>query len=247
MTNDIVITGMSATVDGHRILRDIDLRIKAGSIVCIIGPSGAGKSTLLRCLNGLVPVDVGSIDYGDYCITSGEQSDATLLRRNIAMVFQQFNLWPHRTVLQNVTDAPIIVMGQDRSEAEKEAHALLRRIGLEGYADAYPSALSGGQQQRVAIVRALAMQPTALLLDEVTSSLDPELKREVLAAIRDVALEKKRTIVMATHEIGFARNIADEMVFMDQGRIVERGATAKLLAHPSHERTRRFLAALLEE
>lgn len=237
----------------HAVLNGIDLDVSQGEVVVILGPSGSGKSTFLRCINHLETMDRGSIEVG------GEQIGYRLRgqrlvhlsgravarqRGRVGMVFQQFNLYPHMTVLQNIVEAPIGVHGQARAEAEASARALLETVGLAEKAAAYPRQLSGGQQQRVAIARALAIRPRLLLFDEPTSALDPELVGEVLTTMRDLA-RQGLTMIVVTHEIGFAREAADRVVFVDGGRIVEQGAPAAILVEPEHPRTRAFLARFL--
>ncbi len=212
-------------------------------MVCVIGPSGSGKSTLLRCLNLLERPTEGRVFIGDDEITApGAPVDA--LRSRLGMVFQSFNLFPHRTVLDNLTMAPMSVRGADRAEARERARAMLDRVGLADKASEHPARLSGGQQQRVAIARALAMDPEAMLFDEVTSALDPELVKDVLAVMRELA-EAGMTMIVVTHEMGFAREVGDRLLFMDEGAIVEEGVPAEVLSAPREERTRRFLSRVL--
>jgi polar amino acid transport system ATP-binding protein len=227
----------------NEVLRGVDLDVAPGEVVCVIGPSGSGKSTLLRCLNLLERPTSGKVFLGDDELTApGVSVDA--LRRRLGMVFQQFNLFPHRTVLDNVALAPVTVLGRDKGEARADAWELLRQVGLADKAAEHPARLSGGQQQRVAIARALAMKPEAMLFDEVTSALDPELVKDVLAVIRQLA-EAGMTMVVVTHEMGFAREVGDRVVFMDEGVIVEEGIPAEVLGAPKAERTRRFLSRVL--
>ena len=234
------------------VLRGIDLEVRRGEIVVMIGPSGSGKSTFLRCINHLEPIDAGEIrlegELVGYYRKNGElweQSDREVARtrRRIGMVFQQFNLFQHLTALQNVSYGPRRVLGLRREEAEDRAMALLRRVGLEDFAKSYPSRLSGGQQQRVAIARALAMDPTLMLFDEPTSTLDPELVGEVLAVMMDVA-QQGMTMVVVTHEMDFARHVGDTLVVIDGGRVIERGPCAAVINSPSHERTAAFLKSV---
>jgi polar amino acid transport system ATP-binding protein len=224
-----VINGLALTVEEHQ-------------VVCLIGPSGSGKSTLLRCINGLEPIDAGEIlVHGDRI--SGPGVDVNSLRRDIGIVFQGYNLFPHMTVLENVTLAPIRVLRQPRREAEDRAMALLERFGLAHKAAEYPDRLSGGQQQRVAIVRALAMDPMVLLLDEITSALDPELVSEVLNIVRDLAHDGM-TMLLATHEMGFAREVASKVCFLCDGVVCEEGPPEQIFGDPRQERTRAFLRSI---
>ena len=227
-----------------QVLSGIDLDVEEHQVVCLIGPSGCGKSTLLRCLNGLEEINDGEIRLiGDRI--SGPGVDLNALRRDIGIVFQSFNLFPHMTVLENVMLAPVRVLGMDRGEAESRAMALIRRIGLEAKAGAYPDQLSGGQQQRVAIVRALVMGPMVMLLDEITSALDPELVSEVLNIVRDLA-EQGMTMLLATHEMSFAREVASKVCFLQKGVIHEEGPPEQIFGDPREERTRAFLSRIIE-
>jgi polar amino acid transport system ATP-binding protein len=221
------------------VLRGVDLVVEEHEVVCLIGASGSGKSTLLRCVNLLEEIDAGRIVVGGEEITA-VGVDVDRIRRQIGIVFQSFNLFPHMRVVDNVALAPHRVLGRARAQAEADARTLLARFGLEDKADDYPDRLSGGQQQRVAIVRALAMEPRLLLLDEVTSALDPELIAEVLDVIRELAAGGM-TMVIATHEMGFARDIANRVCFLDGGRILEQGAPDQIFRAPVEDRTRRFL------
>ncbi|HET9323084.1 MAG TPA: amino acid ABC transporter ATP-binding protein [Gaiellaceae bacterium] len=226
------------------VLRGIDLAVEEHGVVCLIGASGSGKSTLLRCVNLLEPIDAGQI------LVAGEEVtvpgvDANRVRRGIGIVFQAFNLFPHMTVLRNVTLAPREVLGLSKADAEAQALELLGRFGLADRAEDYPDRLSGGQQQRVAIVRALAMRPELMLLDEVTSALDPELVGEVLNVIRDLAAAGM-TMLIATHEMGFAREIADRVCFLDGGIILEQGPPERIFSEPEEPRTRQFLQRIVE-
>jgi polar amino acid transport system ATP-binding protein len=229
------------------VLRGIDLEVDRGGVVCVIGPSGSGKSTLLRCINLLEPPDEGRIELEGQEITRGgaHAGDIDFVRRRVGIVFQQFNLFPHKSAIKNVSLAQEKVLGRKPEEAEAKAQALMTRVGLADKLDEYPERLSGGQQQRVAIARALAMDPHVMLFDEVTSALDPELVKEVLDVMRELA-DEGMTMVVVTHEMGFAREVCDRIVFMDDGVIVERGAPAQVLDNPREERTKRFLGLVLE-
>jgi polar amino acid transport system ATP-binding protein len=234
------------------VLKGIDLDVQRGEVVCILGPSGSGKSTLLRCVNLLEPPEDGEIllESQDICkgpgSGSGEQSwNLDFVRQRVGMVFQQFNLFPHKTVLENVTMAPERVLGRSSSEAREKGKALLERVGLADKLAQYPERLSGGQQQRVAIARALAMEPHVMLFDEVTSALDPELVKEVLDTMRELASEGM-TMLVVTHEMGFAREVGAQVVFMDGGVIVEQGKPAEVLENPQEERTKQFLGLVLD-
>ena len=239
MTSAVKLENVHKSFDKVEVLRGIDLAVSEHEVVCLIGASGSGKSTLLRCVNLLEPIDEGRILIrGEDVTASGV--DANRVRRGIGIVFQAFNLFPHMSVLDNVTLGPRKVLGVSRSDAESEARELLARFGLSDKADEYPDRLSGGQQQRAAIVRALAMRPQLLLLDEVTSALDPELVGEVLDVIRELAAGGM-TMVIATHEMGFAREIASEVCFLEAGVILERGTPSEIFSSPSEPRTREFL------
>jgi polar amino acid transport system ATP-binding protein len=228
----------------NEVLKGIDLTVAPHEVVCLIGASGSGKSTLLRCVNLVEPIDSGRVVVEGEEITAAGV-DTNRIRRGIGIVYQSFNLFPHMTVLRNITLAPREALGTDRAEAEKDARALLERFGLLDKQDEYPDRLSGGQQQRVAIVRALAMHPQLMLLDEVTSALDPELVAEVLAVIRELAREGM-TMLIATHEMGFARDIADRVCFLEAGRILEQGRPERIFTAPEHTRTRQFLGRIIE-
>jgi polar amino acid transport system ATP-binding protein len=237
------IEGLRKSFGKNLVLHGIDLSVREHEVVCLIGASGSGKSTLLRCLNLLEPVDAGRI------VVAGEEItrrgvDVNRVRRRIGIVFQAFNLFPHMTVLENVTLAPRLTLRQGRREAEEQARVLLGRFGLSEKVEAYPDHLSGGQQQRVAIVRALAMQPRLMLLDEVTSALDPELVAEVLDVIRELAAGGM-TMVIATHEMGFARDIATRVCFLDDGVILEQGSAEEMFGSPREPRTQQFLQRIL--
>lgn len=226
------------------VLRGLNMQVNEHQVVCLIGPSGCGKSTLLRCINGLEEIQGGEIKLnGDR--VSGPGVDLNRLRQQVGIVFQSFNLFPHMSVLENVTLAPRKVLHQDKHEADSKAMVLLRRIGLEAKALDYPDRLSGGQQQRVAIVRALAMEPKLMLLDEITSALDPELVAEVLNIVRDLALQGM-TMLLATHEMGFAREVASKVCFLYEGVVHEEGPPDQIFGNPKHERTRGFLRRIIE-
>jgi len=230
---------------GHlRVLRGVNLNVDEHQVVCLIGPSGCGKSTLLRCINGLEKIQGGEIRLMDDRV-SGPGVDLNRLRQNVGIVFQSFNLFPHMSVLENVTLAPLKVLKQPREEAEAKAMALLKRIGMDAKAREYPDRLSGGQQQRVAIVRALAMEPKVMLLDEITSALDPELVSEVLNIVRDLA-HQGMTMLLATHEMGFAREVASKVCFLYEGVVHEEGPPAQIFGDPREERTRAFLKRIIE-
>lgn len=232
----------------NTVINDVSLTVGEGEVAAIIGPSGAGKSTLLRCINLLENPDSGSIRVGDTLIKAGERvgaKDLALLRRNAGMVFQSFNLFPHLTVLRNVSLAQERVLGRGRKEADKVSADLLERVGLADKAKQYPNRCSGGQQQRIAIARALALEPNVMLFDEPTSALDPELGLEVLAVMKELALEGM-TMVVVTHEMQFAREVGDHLIVMAEGAILEEGAPEDIFSAPSHSRTRQFLRAVLE-
>lgn len=227
----------------HRVLHGVDLDVAKGEVVCLIGPSGSGKSTLLRCINALEAYDGGTINVFGETVQRGSKT-VHALRSRMGMVFQRFNLFPHRTVLENVMEGPVYVKGEPLQQAREEALALLDKVGLSAKADAYPEQLSGGQQQRVAIARALAMKPDAMLFDEPTSALDPELVGEVLKVIQTLA-EEGRTMLMVTHEMGFARQVSSQVLFLHQGRVEEQGA-ADILDQPNSERLQQFLSNRLK-
>jgi polar amino acid transport system ATP-binding protein len=237
------VAGLRKAYGAKVVLHDVDLAVERHDVVCLIGASGSGKSTLLRCLNLLEPVDDGEIWFGGEEVTD-PRVDPRRVRARMGMVFQSFNLFPHMTVLDNVTLAPRKVHGLGRGEAEQRARELLVRFGLADKADEHPDRLSGGQQQRVAMVRALATGPELVLLDEVTSALDPELVGEVLDIVRDMA-EAGTTLVLATHEMAFAREVASRVCFLDAGVILEQGPPAQVLGDPVEERTRQFLRRVL--
>jgi polar amino acid transport system ATP-binding protein len=240
----VSISGLTKRFGHNEVLRDVDLTIDLHNVVCLIGASGSGKSTLLRCLNLLEPVDAGTIVIDGETVTNGKV-DVNALRRRIGIVFQSFNLFPHMTVMQNIVLAPRKTQGLSKHEAETKARELLGRIGLLDKADEYPDRLSGGQQQRVAIVRALAMDPKLMLLDEITSALDPQLVADVLNLVGELA-ESGMTMVIATHEMSFAREVADKVCFLDAGSILEEGPPSEIFSSPREERTRAFLGRVLE-
>jgi polar amino acid transport system ATP-binding protein len=227
------------------VLRGVDLEVQKGEVVCVLGPSGSGKSTLLRCINLLAPPSPGQILLEGKEITGRGGEGLDYVRQRVGMVFQQFNLFPHKSAMDNVRLAQEKVLGRSREEARDKSEALLRRVGLADKLDEYPDRLSGGQQQRVAIARALAMDPHVMLFDEVTSALDPELIKEVLDVMRELAAEGM-TMIVVTHEIGFAREVGTRVVFMDGGVIVEEGPPAEVLDNPKEERTKQFLGLVLE-
>lgn len=245
----IVVDKLSKHFNGVPVLKNIDLRVEPGEVVAIIGPSGSGKTTFLRCLNLLETPDSGRIQVGDIEIDASrplarQQELIRRLRQQVGFVFQNFNLFPHRTALENVVEGPIVVKKVPRDDALELGRRLLAKVGLAGKEEAWPRRMSGGQQQRVAIARALAMEPQVILFDEPTSALDPELVGEVLATIRSLA-EEKRTMIIVTHEMQFARDVANRVVFFDKGVIVEQGEAKALFAAPKEERTRQFLSKFL--
>ena len=243
MTEALVVERLSKSFGTHQVLRDIDLTVEEHEVVALIGASGSGKSTLLRCINLLEPLDAGRIFLGGEEIT--HPKDFNAVRRRIGIVFQSYNLFPHMSVLRNVTLAPHDALGLSWREAEERATALLERFGLADKRSEFPDRLSGGQQQRVAIVRALAMHPELMLFDEVTSALDPELVAEVLEVIRELAAGGM-TMILATHEMSFARDIADRVCFLDAGRILEEGTPETIFTAPREERTQQFLQRIIE-
>ncbi|MGV8804353.1 MAG: amino acid ABC transporter ATP-binding protein [Polaromonas sp.] len=243
MDEVIRVKGLTKLFGQLAVLRGIDCSIKASEVVCVIGPSGSGKSTFLRCLNGLEDASGGEVLVHGVSVHD-PKTDVDALRSEIGMVFQRFNLFPHKTVLENITLAPTKVRGLTGAQARTRASELLAKVGLESKIDAYPNQLSGGQQQRVAIARALAMQPRIMLFDEPTSALDPEMVGEVLAVMQDLA-EEGMTMVVVTHEMGFARQVADRVIFIDEGLIVEQGLPAAIFDQPQEERTRKFLSKVL--
>jgi polar amino acid transport system ATP-binding protein len=236
--------GITKSFDRIEVLRGVDLTVASHEVVCLIGASGSGKSTLLRCVNLLEPVDAGRIFLHGEEIGTG-MADENAVRRRIGIVFQAFNLFPHMTVLENITLGPVRALGRSRPEATAQADEVLERFGLGAKRNEYPDRLSGGQQQRVAILRALAMNPEVMLLDEVTSALDPELIAEVLNLVRELAAGGM-TMIIATHEMGFAREIADRVCFLDDGVILEEGAPDRIFAAPTEARTRAFLQRIIE-
>ena len=245
----VTLNGLVKHYGGHRVLDGVSLTARAGETLALIGPSGGGKSTLLRCINGLTPFDAGEIRVGAHVLRPGgngrdQRGEVHELRRLFGMVFQDFQLFPHLTAVQNVMEAPIHVLGLNRTEAREEALALLKRVGLADRAQAYPQQLSGGQKQRVAIARALAMRPRGLLCDEITSALDPELKHEVLAVLEDLKRDGL-TLLVVTHEIGFAHRAADRVLVLADGKIIEDGPPAQVIDNPQNPRTRQFLSRVL--
>ena len=241
----ISLKGVRKSFGAFPVLNGVSLDVRDGGVVCIIGPSGSGKSTILRCINGLTPIDAGTIRVENFAVETLKTDKALIpLRRRVSMVFQQYNLFPHRTVLQNLTMAPVQVLGEKPAEVRERALALLAKVRLTGKEDAYPGELSGGQQQRVAIARALAMQPSVILFDEVTAALDPEMVSEVLGVIRDLARDGM-TCVLVTHEMRFAEEVADEVFFTDRGVIVEHGPPKQLFHDPCDERLKSFLEKVL--
>lgn len=253
MTTKIKATNIWKKFNNLEVLKGIDLKVNEGEVVAVIGPSGGGKSTLLRCLNKLETIDKGSItiDGEELCReTSGgteyvKNNDVRRIACKMGMVFQQFNLFPHMTVLENLIEAPVNVQKRDKAEVIKEAEVLLAKVGLSDKRDVYPRKLSGGQQQRVAIARALAMKPAIMLFDEPTSSLDPELTGEVLRTMRELA-DEKMTMVVVTHEMGFAREVATKVVFMADGHVQEQGSPEEIFVNPKNERLKSFLKVILK-
>lgn len=239
----VVIQDLHKSYGDAEVLKGVSLTVRKGEVVCIIGPSGSGKSTLIRCINALTPFDRGSIRVFGIDVHD-PQLDKLALRRRVGMVFQQYNLFPHRTALQNVMMAPMHVLGQDRRQVEQRAFELLKKVRLSGREHAYPGEMSGGQQQRVAIARSLAMNPDVMLFDEVTAALDPETVGEVLLTIKELAAEGM-TCILVTHEMGFAREVADHVYFTDRGVIVEHGPPSELFSAPKDPRTREFLGKVM--
>ena len=239
----ISIRNLKKSFGDLHVLKGIDLDVRRGEKVVVLGPSGSGKSTMLRCINALEDADSGTITVDGVEVTS-RRTNINRLREHLGMVFQRFNLWPHKTVLENVMLGQMVVSGRSKAEARERALKMLERVGLAAKADEYPVRLSGGQQQRVGIARALAMDPKAILFDEPTSALDPELVGEVLAVMKSLA-DESMTMIVVTHEITFAREVADRVIFMDGGVIVEQGNPEDVLVHPKEERTRAFLKRVL--
>jgi polar amino acid transport system ATP-binding protein len=240
----IELSGIEKSYSNHQVLKGIDLDVEKHQVVTLIGASGSGKSTLLRCINALETIDSGTVSV-DGDVVSGPGVDLDRLRRKVGMVFQSFNLFPHMTVEDNIAVGPVRLLGEDREAALRRARELLERVNLDHRARYYPDQLSGGQQQRVAIVRAIAMRPEALLLDEITSALDPELVAEVLNIVRDLARDGM-TMILATHEMQFAREVSDVVVFLEQGKLLEKGPPAQIFGEPKEERTRAFLKQIIE-
>lgn len=243
MENKVIVKGLVKNFGNLEVLKGMDVEVKDGEVVCLIGPSGSGKSTFLRCLNRLESITGGQVIIDGYDITD-KNTDINKVRENIGMVFQHFNLFPHKTILDNMTLAPMKVKGISREEAEKKALDLLDRVGLKDRADAFPIQLSGGQKQRVAIVRALAMEPEVMLFDEPTSALDPEMVGEVLDVMKELAHEGM-TMVVVTHEMGFAREVGNRLLFMADGKLLEQGDPKDLFDNPQHPRLKDFLAKVL--
>ena len=249
----VQLRGVRKSFGPLEVLKGISMDVNAGEVTCLLGPSGSGKSTLLRCINHLESIDGGRITVDGELVGYREKGgvlremhprEVAKQRRSIGMVFQRFNLFPHKTALENIIQAPVGVARRSKAEAIAEGHALLRRVGLDAWADHYPAQLSGGQQQRIAIARALAMRPKLMLFDEPTSALDPELVGDVLDVMRELA-DEGMTMVVVTHEIGFARSAADEVVFMDGGVVVESGPPAQVIDDPQHARTQGFIQSVL--
>ncbi|MFL8969750.1 amino acid ABC transporter ATP-binding protein [Helcococcus kunzii] len=240
----IKIENLGKSFNNKQILKDINFEIEKGEVISIIGPSGSGKSTFLRCINMLEIPDEGSIYFKDEKITKNEKQ-LNMIRQKLGMVFQQFNLFPHMTVKENITLAPVLTGKYDKHSAEEKAKELLKILGLEDKIDVYPNKLSGGQKQRIAIARALAMEPEIMLFDEVTSALDPEMVKEVLDVMKDLAVSGM-TMVLVTHEMNFAKQISDRVVFMSDGRIIEVGTPKEIFENPKEARTKEFLSKVLE-
>ncbi|WP_075981356.1 amino acid ABC transporter ATP-binding protein [Bacillus massilinigeriensis] len=239
----ITVKNLRKSFGNIEVLKDISVNVQEKEVVCVIGPSGSGKSTFLRCLNRLEEISGGEVVINDYSITD-PKININKVRQTVGMVFQQFNLFPHKSVLENITLGPIKILSMEKGEAEKIAHELLEKVGLKEKANSYPGELSGGQQQRVAIARALAMNPKIMLFDEPTSALDPEMVGDVLEVMKQLAKEGM-TMVVVTHEMGFAREVGDRVIFMDGGYIVEENVPNELFGNPQHERTKAFLSKVL--
>lgn len=239
----IKVSNLKKSYGDKLVLKEVNTEIQDGSVVVVIGPSGSGKSTFLRCLNRLEEVDSGKIFYDDIELTS-KTVDIDKMRQHIGMVFQHFNLFPHKTILENITLAPVSLNLMSKADAEKKGMELLKRMGLEDKASVYPSSLSGGQKQRVAIARALAMEPKVMLFDEATSALDPEMVGEVLTVMKDLAKEGM-TMIVVTHEMGFAKEVADRVLFMEEGIIYEDGTPEEIFNNPKEKRTQEFLSKVL--
>ena len=239
----ITIKDLHKSFGNHEVLKGIDLEIEKGEILVIIGPSGSGKSTILRCMNLLETPTSGDIIFEGKSLVD-KNTNIDEVRQNIGMVFQHFNLFPHKTILENVTLAPITLKKMSKEEAEKKAETLLKRVGLYDKKDTYPAQLSGGQKQRIAIARALAMEPDMMLFDEPTSALDPEMVKEVLEVIKELA-QDGMTMAIVTHEMGFAKEVADRVIFVDEGKIIEDNTPEEVFNNPTHERTKEFFAKVL--
>ena len=239
MENKVIVKGLKKSFGNLEVLKGMDVEVKDGEVVCLIGPSGSGKSTFLRCLNRLESITGGQVIIDGFDITD-KNTDINKVRENIGMVFQHFNLFPHKTVMENITMAPVELKKMTQEQAVAVGESLLKEVGLAEKADVYPAQLSGGQKQRVAIARALAMHPDIMLFDEPTSALDPEMVGEVLNVMKTLA-KQGMTMVVVTHEMGFAREVADRIIFMDGGYIVEEGTPEEVLGHPKEERTINFL------
>lgn len=239
----ITIKDLHKSFGDHEVLKGIDLEIEKGEILVIIGPSGSGKSTILRCMNLLETPTSGDIIFEGKSLVD-KNTNIDEVRQNIGMVFQHFNLFPHKTILENVTLAPITIKKMSKEEAEKKAEVLLKRVGLYDKKDTYPAQLSGGQKQRIAIARALAMEPDMMLFDEPTSALDPEMVKEVLEVIKELA-QDGMTMAIVTHEMGFAKEVADRVIFVDEGKIIEDNTPEEVFNNPTHERTKEFFAKVL--
>ncbi len=245
MTSKVKVTDLHKSFKDNKVLKGIDLEIAEGEVVCLIGPSGCGKSTFLRCINRLEVADSGEITVGDFKVLD-KKADINKIRENIGMVFQQFNLFQNKTVLENIIFAPVQLKKMTKTEAKSRAYELLERVGLSDKADSYPDQLSGGQKQRIAIARALAMNPEIMLFDEPTSALDPEMVGEVLQVMKELASDGM-TMIVVTHEMGFARDVADRVIFLADGLIVEQGKPNDIFLNPQHQRTKDFLSRVLNK